>query len=79
MLNEKLQAQNPLESDNNLYAHINTLRNELEEKTDAMQYPNPNQWSNIEIQLKIPKSIENPNNLLSQINQNKKSSTPLIQ
>nr|POF19590.1 factor of dna methylation 2 [Quercus suber] len=36
-LEGKLQAQNTVECDNNLHAQINTLRKELDEKTDAMQ------------------------------------------
>uniref|UniRef100_A0A2N9GVP1 Uncharacterized protein n=1 Tax=Fagus sylvatica TaxID=28930 RepID=A0A2N9GVP1_FAGSY len=36
-LKGKLQAQDTLECDNNLYAQIDTLRKELDEKTEAMQ------------------------------------------
>ncbi|KAM3698026.1 hypothetical protein ACB098_06G157900 [Castanea mollissima] len=36
-LEGKLQAQNTVECDNNLHAQINTLRKEIDEKTDAMQ------------------------------------------
>ncbi|XP_050250497.1 factor of DNA methylation 5-like isoform X1 [Quercus robur] len=36
-LEGKLLAQNTVECDNNLHAQINTLRKELDEKTDAMQ------------------------------------------
>lgn len=36
-LEGNLLAQNTVECDNNLHAQINTLRKELDEKTDAMQ------------------------------------------
>ena len=36
-LKGKLQVQDTLECDNNLYAQIDTLRKELDEKTEAMQ------------------------------------------